>query len=102
MVSTWMEVDLMFMHHPGPFGYFPFGVLSGLAALLFLAGVLLLIIWLVRAMSGPSSMRHGYNAPPAAAPESPMEILRRRFAAGEISAEDFQKARDLLGDNPKP
>lgn len=92
----------MFMHHAGPFDYFPFGLLSGLAALLFLAGVILLIIWLVRAMSGAGSMRPGYSAPPVATPESPMEILRRRFAAGEISAEDFQKARELLGESPKP
>jgi putative membrane protein len=92
----------MFMHHAGPFGYFPLGLLGGLAALLFLAGVVLLIIWLVRAMSGPNSVRPGYTTPPPAAPESPLDILRRRFAAGEISADEFQKARDLLNDNPKP
>lgn len=92
----------MFMHHAGPFGYFPFGLLSGLATLLFLAGVVLLIVWFVRAMVGPNSMRSVYSTPPIAAPESPLDILRRRFAAGEISAEDFQKARDLLNENPKP
>ncbi len=92
----------MFMPHAGPSGYFPFGLLSGLATLLLLAGVILLIIWFVRAMAGPGSPRHLYGAPPAAAPESPLDILRRRFAAGEISAEEFQKARDLLNENPKP
>lgn len=31
--------------------------------------------------------------------EAPLDVLARRFAAGEISAEDYQKARDLLKDD---
>lgn len=90
----------MFMHHAGPFGYFPFGLLSGLATLLFLIGLVLLVVWFARAMTGPNSMRRAHITPPPSV-ESPLDILRRRFAAGEISAEDFQKARDLLGESPK-
>jgi uncharacterized membrane protein len=30
-------------------------------------------------------------------PESPGEILRRRYASGEISEEEFRRARDVLG-----
>jgi uncharacterized membrane protein len=90
----------MFMHHAGPFGYFPFGLLSGLATLMFLAGLVLLVVWFVRAMTGPRSMRQVLSPPPPST-ESPLDILRRRFAAGEISAEDFQKARDLLGESLK-
>ena len=33
---------------------------------------------------------------PPAGPESPLDILARRFAKGEITAEEYQKARDLL------
>lgn len=91
----------MTLNHDGPFGFFPFGLLSGLAGVLFFVGLVLLIVWFVRAMVGPNSMRHLYSSPPVAGPESPLDILRRRFAAGEISAEDFQKARDLLNENPK-
>jgi uncharacterized membrane protein len=29
--------------------------------------------------------------------ETPLEILARRFASGEITAAEYQKARDLLG-----
>jgi putative membrane protein len=29
--------------------------------------------------------------------ESPLEILRRRYAAGEISKEEFESARRTLG-----
>ncbi|HVC76739.1 MAG TPA: SHOCT domain-containing protein [Candidatus Micrarchaeaceae archaeon] len=34
---------------------------------------------------------------PPAIGETPRQILDRRFAAGEITAEEYQKARDLLG-----
>jgi len=33
--------------------------------------------------------------------ETPLEILARRFASGEITAEDYERARDLLGGGPK-
>jgi uncharacterized membrane protein len=33
--------------------------------------------------------------------ETPLEILARRFASGEITAAEYQKARDLLGGGPK-
>ena len=35
--------------------------------------------------------------PPSAPSEAPLDILARRFAKGEITAEEYQKARDLLG-----
>jgi len=75
-------------------GFFPFGLLGGLAGLLFLAGIVLLAVWLFRAIAPPA----GPYAPPAGGrpQESPLDILSRRFAAGEISAEEFQKTRDLL------
>ena len=38
----------------------------------------------------------------APAQGEPLNILARRFAAGEIGAEEYQKARDLLqGADPK-
>jgi len=33
--------------------------------------------------------------------ETPLEILARRFASGEITAEEYERARDLLGGGPK-
>ncbi len=43
-----------------------------------------------------------YGPPPAMPPrESPLDILARRFAAGEISADEYQKARDLLKGDSK-
>jgi uncharacterized membrane protein len=88
-------------HGPmGPLGIL-FGVLGGLAWLAVLAGVVLLVIWAVRAMSAGTLMR-----PPPVSPvpvETPLDLLARRFAKGEISAEEYQSSRDLLrGEPPKP
>jgi uncharacterized membrane protein len=49
--------------------------------------------------AGAPPMQMG--AAPQATRETPLEILARRFASGEISAEDYQKARDLLGGGGK-
>jgi putative membrane protein len=64
-------------------------------------GLVLLIVWVVRA-----SERHAYpvgppsaqmsGAPPAPPRETPLEILARRFASGEITADEYKQARDLL------
>ena len=86
-------------HEPmGPLGVL-FAVLGGLAWLAVVAGIVLLIIWAVRALPGSTLMR---THTPAAA-ESPLDTLARRFASGEISAEEYERSRDLLrGDAPKP
>ena len=78
-------------------GMLPFAILGGLAWLAILAGVILLIIWAVRALPGTQLMR----GTPAAV-ESPLDILARRFASGEITAEEYERSRDVLrGEAPK-
>jgi uncharacterized membrane protein len=63
----------------------------------------LLIIWLVRTMVGPQGMRWSAAAPSSAPPvESPLDILARRFASGSINAEEYQRAREVLAEAPKP
>ena len=69
----------------------PFAILGGLAWLAILAGIVLLIIWAVRALPGAQLTR---TAP--ATSDAPLDILSRRFAAGEIAAEEFERSRDLL------
>jgi uncharacterized membrane protein len=44
--------------------------------------------------AGTPPMQMG--AAPQPARETPLEILARRFASGEITAEEYQRARDLL------
>jgi uncharacterized membrane protein len=96
----------MVQHGPGfaPIGFHLFGIVM-LFVLMVGAGVAALIVWAVRASGRPA---YPAAAPlvPAGAPhqavrETPLEILARRFASGEITAEEFQKARDLLGGGSK-
>jgi putative membrane protein len=83
-------------HDPSQFGYL-FAILGGLSWLAIVAGIVLLVLWAVRAM--PRTTLVG-SAPATA--ESPEDILARRFAMGEISAEDYERSRDLLrGDTAK-
>jgi putative membrane protein len=60
----------------------PYGVLM---MLLFWGVLAVLIVWLVRRFSGPSI-----------GPDTAQEVLKRRFAAGEISPEDYEKTRHAL------
>jgi uncharacterized membrane protein len=93
----------MMFHGPG-FGIHFLWVLPMI--LLLVAGVTVLVLWAIRESGrprqpiGPPSMP--MNQMPAQAPrETPLEILARRFASGEITAAEYQKARDLLGGGPK-
>ena len=79
---------------------------SGIALLFFigplvLVGLIVLVVWAVtRPAAQTASMAPYGPAPTLPQRESPLDILARRFAAGEISADEYQKARDLLkGDN---
>jgi len=68
---------------------------------LVLVGLIALVVWAATRPSAQAASVPTYG-PPAATParESPLDILARRFASGEISADEYQKARDLLkGDN---
>jgi uncharacterized membrane protein len=49
--------------------------------------------------AGIPPMQMGAAPPPAR--ETPLEILARRFASGEITADEYQRARDLLGGGGK-
>ena len=72
--------------------------------------VVLLIVWAVRQqpphMHPPPPGGPVPPMPPPLSPETPLDILARRFASGEITAEEYQKARDLLqgggGSTPPP
>jgi uncharacterized membrane protein len=68
------------------------------------AVVIAVIVLVVHATTRPA---YPTGAPPmqmSAAPparETPLEIVARRFASGEITAEEYQRARDLLGGGGK-
>ncbi len=81
-------------HEPSQFGFL-FAILGGLSWLAIVAGIVLLVIWAVRAMPRTAAV----GSSPAAV-ETPQDILARRFAMGEISAEEFTRSRDLLRGAP--
>jgi putative membrane protein len=53
--------------------------------LLLWGGVIALVIWAIRAYSGPTQTG-----------DIALETLRRRLAAGEISQEEFEKTKTVL------
>ena len=81
---------------PGPHAFLPFGLLGGVAWLLVAAGAVLLIVWAVRAF--PVFSRA--TVAPAVSSESPLDTLARRFASGEITADDYERGHDVLRGEP--
>ncbi len=86
--------------HPFPFFHFawPRLLFAGLGSLLWLGLLALIVFALVRAFSRPRA----YVPPPMAASVPPagggsaVEMLRRRYAAGEIDATTFEQMLERL------
>ena len=64
-------------------------VVMMIAMVLFWAGIILGVVWLVRGASG--GRRWGGERK-----ETPSEILDRRFAEGAISVEDYHQRREVI------
>ena len=63
------------------------------------------LVWFAMRVSRPApqtSPPSPGSPPPPAPAGTPLDILAHRFARGEITADEFQKARDLLGGGDKP
>ena len=58
--------------------------------LLFWAGVILVVVWGVRAVSGES------RGPGRSDQSSALQILEERFARGEIDRDEFEERRSVL------
>jgi putative membrane protein len=69
------------------------GLLGGLGMLLFWGLIIGLVVWLIVTLtrSGQSGASRG------AQPDSALETLRRRLAAGEITPQEFDALRQKLG-----
>ena len=71
--------------------------LGGVAVVAFWAALIVGVALLVRVLSGAPGRAT------SAAPTTPLEILQRRYAAGEISDEEFQRMQEnLQGPRPLP
>jgi uncharacterized membrane protein len=80
----------------GPEILMPLGILGGLSWLLIVVGAVLLVIWAVRAFPGRPLLGGAGARPQPVSAESPLDTLARRFALGEITADEFEHARALL------
>ncbi len=74
------------------------GWLWGLVMLIFwllvLAGIVFLVLWVLRAY------RRGEAAPPSGGTSRALEILKERYARGELTREQYdQMRRDILEDS---
>lgn len=67
---------------------------GGLMMILFWGGIILVIVFAVRALGGGSS--HGTT--PATSRNKALDILQERFARGEIDKDEFEERKRLLSD----
>jgi putative membrane protein len=65
-----------------------------LGMLLFWGLVIAAIVWVVRELSQSRSVHAGID--------SPLALLDRRFASGEISAEEYRERRAVLSGESEP
>lgn len=62
-----------------------------LGGLLLLIGFVVLVVWAVSTISG-----RGHVSPPSSG-SGPLDILRERFARGDINEQEFEQAKKTLG-----
>ncbi len=70
-----------------------------IAGMLIPLAVILLVVWAVWASTTHRASSTGgppVPAPPAARGEAPIDVLKRRLAAGEITPDEFDRMRKLL------
>lgn len=75
-------------------GWGGFGLLGMLIQLLFFGGFLALIAWAITRIS--PTHRDGEDAHRDTRKDSAEEILRARFARGEMGAEEYEERRRIL------
>jgi putative membrane protein len=70
-------------------------ILGPLFMILVLAAVIAVAVLLVRWLGGPWQASGSHQTPSA---RTPLDILKERFARGEIDKEEFEERRRVLGD----
>ncbi|HVD02139.1 MAG TPA: SHOCT domain-containing protein [Candidatus Dormibacteraeota bacterium] len=72
------------------FGGGSFGWIWMIGGLLMMIGVVVLIVWAISAVNGGGASRD---------PERPrpLDILRERYARGEMTQQEFEQAKKTLG-----
>jgi len=76
----------------GPWMMGGFGFMGPILMLLFVAALVGAVVWLVQTAS-----RSGGPAAPMGGAETPLDILKRRYASGEITKKEFEAMKRDLG-----
>ncbi len=71
------------------------GWLGMLGGLLLIVGAVVLIVWVIGKMTGQTSHPAQGQAPQPTTLDA-VEVLRQRFARGEITADEFTAAKQVL------
>lgn len=69
-------------------------LLMSVGMVAFWALVIVGVVWLARGASAPAQP----SAPPPEQSESPLHLLDRRLASGEISVDDYDSLRTVIDD----
>lgn len=69
-------------------------VLGPIMMIVFIAATIVVAALLVRWLSGDSPI----PPPPSYAEKTPLDILKERFARGELDKEEFDQRRGVLGE----
>jgi putative membrane protein len=80
-------------------GWGIFGIIGMLVPLLFFGGLIAVIVWAVVRIT---ANRQGGGTEPRAGGDSAEEVLRQRFARGEIDAEEYDERRRILRREESP
>jgi putative membrane protein len=76
-------------------GFWVMALISAVLGLVLTVGLIALIVlgirWLIR-----QDRAAGGGAAATGAPEDPMDVLRRRYASGEIDDEEYERRRRAL------
>lgn len=88
--SAQSSVDWEWMSHSG-WGWGGMMVGGGLMMLVFWGAIIFLIVMLVRGLGGFGSARQ-----PDQTRQSALEILRERFARGEIDRQEYEERQQIL------
>ena len=65
-----------------------------IGGLLFLIALIVLVVWVVNTLMRGDRTARGSSADPSR--PTPIDILRERFARGEITEEQFEQAKKVL------
>lgn len=71
-------------------------IFGGLMMILFWGGLIVLAVWFFRASVGPNVNRSDSNENQHRPTRDALDILKERYARGEISKVEFEQIRDDL------